>query len=88
MKILFVAGFGPIVSDMQANQAFYQEVLGLSFEGDESYLSTQHLDGVKHFALCAIDGSLLHSPGTLPWAGSLGSEVWIWEVRIWDMLRC
>jgi len=46
VKVLFVAGFGPIVSDMQANQAFYQEVLGLPLEGDESYLSTQHIDGV------------------------------------------
>ena len=51
MKVLFVAGFGPIVSDMQASQAFYQQVLGLPLEGDELYLTTEHLDGVKHFAL-------------------------------------
>ena len=36
MKVIFVAGFGPIVSDMQANQAFYRDVLGLPLEGDES----------------------------------------------------
>ena len=51
MKVLFVAGFGPIVSDMQTSQAFYSKALGLPLEGDESYLSTHHLDGVKHFAL-------------------------------------
>lgn len=57
MKVLFVAGFGPIVSDMQANQTFYGEVLGVPLEGDESYLSTQHLAGVKHFALWPLSGA-------------------------------
>ena len=51
MKVLFVAGFGPIVSDMQASQAFYEKALGLPLEGDETYLFTHSIDGVKHFAL-------------------------------------
>jgi len=32
MKVLFVAGFGPIVSAMQESAAFYRESLGLSFQ--------------------------------------------------------
>ena len=51
MKVLFIAGFGPIVTDMQASQAFYRQALGLPFEGDETYLFTHSVDGVKHFAL-------------------------------------
>lgn len=57
MKILFVAGFGPVVSDMQASQAFYEKGLGLPFEGDESYLFTHQGEGVKHFALWPLSGA-------------------------------
>lgn len=67
MKVLFVAGFGPIAADMQANQAFYGEALGIPLEGDESYLSTQHLDGVKHFALWPLAGAA---------QSCFGSDIW------------
>src|SRR2546430_7557798 len=56
---------------MQANQAFYQEVLGLPLEGDASYLSTQHLDGVKHFALWPISGAAQSCFGTESWPADL-----------------
>ncbi len=29
MKVLFVAGFGPIVRDMEASLCFYRETIGL-----------------------------------------------------------
>lgn len=57
MKVLFVAGFGPIVSDMRASQAFYGDALGVPLEGDDSYRHTQHLDGVKHFALWPLSAA-------------------------------
>jgi catechol 2,3-dioxygenase-like lactoylglutathione lyase family enzyme len=57
MKVLFVAGFGPIVLDMQASQAFYGKVLGLPLEGDEAYLFTHDIDGVKHFALWPLSAA-------------------------------
>src|SRR5438128_4967034 len=63
---------------MQANQAFYQEVLGLSLEGDESYLSTQHLDGVKHFALWPLSGAAQSCFGIEGWPGDLPvPQAWI-----------
>ena len=71
MKVLFVAGFGPIVSDMQANRAFYGEALGLPLEGDESYLYTQQLDGVKHFALWPLSAAAQSCFGTERWPGDL-----------------
>jgi catechol 2,3-dioxygenase-like lactoylglutathione lyase family enzyme len=67
MKVLFVAGFGPIVSDMQASQAFYGKVLGLPLEGDESYLFTHDLDGVKHFALWPLTAAAQSCFGTDKW---------------------
>jgi catechol 2,3-dioxygenase-like lactoylglutathione lyase family enzyme len=52
MKILFVAGFGPIVPDMQKSAAFYRDNLGLSFQEDaDGYFHTEELQGVKSFAL-------------------------------------
>jgi catechol 2,3-dioxygenase-like lactoylglutathione lyase family enzyme len=71
MKILFVAGFGPIVSDMRASQAFYGEALGLPLEGDESYLSTGQVDGVKHFALWPLSGAAQSCFGTERWPDDL-----------------
>ena len=56
LKVLFVAGYGPIPRDVTVSTGFYQQVLGLplkTMEGNEDYLATEHgaLDGVKHFAL-------------------------------------
>ena len=52
MKILFVAGFGPIVSDMQESAALYRESLGLSFQEEaDGYFHSENLQGVKTFAL-------------------------------------
>ena len=52
MKVLFVAGFGPIISDRQESAAFYRESLGLSFQEEtDGYLHTEDLQGVNTFAL-------------------------------------
>jgi hypothetical protein len=53
MKILFVAGFGPIVDDGKASQKLYMESLDLHLTDDKEagYFYTENLEGVKHFAL-------------------------------------
>ncbi|HEV7125988.1 MAG TPA: VOC family protein [Ktedonobacterales bacterium] len=71
MKVLFVAGFGPIVADMRASQTFYADALGLSFEGDASYLFTHQLDGVKHFALWPLAAAAQSCFGTEVWPSDL-----------------
>ena len=52
MKILFVAGFGPVVQDEMVEETarFYQDALGIDFEKDGAYWHTGHLDGVKHLS--------------------------------------
>ena len=67
MKILFVAGFGPVVTDMQASQAFYGQALGLPLEGDETYLFAHGVDGVKHFALWPLSAAAQSCFGTDTW---------------------
>ena len=52
IRILFIAGFGPIVRDETAAKALYQRTLNIDFKEDPGgYLHTEALKGVKHFAL-------------------------------------
>lgn len=52
LKVLFIAGFGPIGRDLEPSRKLYVETLGLSFEeGPGGYLHTGTLDGAKHFAI-------------------------------------
>ncbi|MGC2660788.1 MAG: VOC family protein [Bryobacteraceae bacterium] len=52
IKILFVAGFGPIVRDAKASQSLYRDDLHIPFKEEEGdYWHTAAVDGVKHFAL-------------------------------------
>lgn len=51
MNILFVAGFGPIVNDVQASSKLYIETLGLPLKEESGYFQSESIEGVKHFGL-------------------------------------
>jgi len=52
IKVLFIAGFGPIVRDTSASTKLYNQILGIGFkEEDGNYLHTEGLPGAKTFAL-------------------------------------
>ena len=52
VKVLFIAGFGPIVREATASRKLYSHVLGISFKEETgSYLHTEALKGAKTFAL-------------------------------------
>ena len=52
VKVLFIAGFGPIVREATASRKLYRQILGISFkEEDGGYLHTEALKGAKSFAL-------------------------------------
>ena len=52
IRILFIAGFGPIVRDAPASRSLYSENLGVPFkEESDGYLHTEALEGAKSFAL-------------------------------------
>lgn len=52
IRILFVAGFGPIVRDAEASQKLYSANLGIPFKEESGgYLHTEALAGAKSFAL-------------------------------------
>jgi catechol 2,3-dioxygenase-like lactoylglutathione lyase family enzyme len=52
IKVLFVAGFGPIVREPAESRQLYGEVLGIPFTKESGgYLHTEALQGAKTFAL-------------------------------------
>jgi hypothetical protein len=52
VKVLFVAGFGPIVRETDASSKLYRQTLGIHFkEEDGGYLHTEALTGANSFAL-------------------------------------
>jgi hypothetical protein len=51
-KILFIAGFGPIVRDADASRKLYVKALEIPFKEESGgYLHTDALQGAKEFAL-------------------------------------
>jgi catechol 2,3-dioxygenase-like lactoylglutathione lyase family enzyme len=77
MNVLFVAGFGPIVRDMDASLRFYRETLGLPIvQGGD--LSTEKVDGVKHFGLWPLADAAESCFGAREWPADLAvPQAWI-----------
>ena len=52
IKVLFIAGFGPIVRDGTAARKLYNQLLGIDFKEESGgYLHTEALKGANSFAL-------------------------------------
>lgn len=52
VKVLFIAGFGPIDRDVAESRKLYGQALGIPFKEESTgYLYTGALNGAKHFAL-------------------------------------
>jgi catechol 2,3-dioxygenase-like lactoylglutathione lyase family enzyme len=70
LKVLFVAGFGPLIRDPHASKEFYVDTLGLPLESmpeDPDYLHGEKLDGVRHFALWPLARAAESCFGTSIW---------------------
>lgn len=72
MEVLFVASVAPIVRDAGTAKRFYQDGLGLSFEGgDGDYIYTEHLEGTKHFGLWPLREAARACFGTDEWPSEI-----------------
>lgn len=68
MKISFVAGFGPIVRDVEASRAFWGGGLGIALEeAAPSYFTNDDLEGVRAFALWPLSQAAESTFGTDGW---------------------
>jgi predicted enzyme related to lactoylglutathione lyase len=73
VKVLFVAGVAPIVSDHDASLQFYEEALELPLDRDEGsdYVATNKLDGLKHFGLWRLTDAAQACFGVPEWPSEL-----------------
>lgn len=90
IKVLFVAGFGPITRVDQESKSLYLNILDLpikAMEGNESYMSTEdgELGGVKHFALWPLTQASESCFGVNEWPKELNiPQSWI-EFEVEDI---
>ena len=77
MKVLFVAGFGPIVRDMGASLRLYRETLGLPIvEADD--VATKEVEGVKYFGLWPLSEAAESIFGAREWPANIPApQAWI-----------
>lgn len=74
LKVMFVAGFGPIVEDAASARELYLNTLGLPLEAmphDPAYLHSETLPGVKHFALWPLSSAAESCFGQKEWPASM-----------------
>ena len=68
IKVLFIAGFGPIIRDNDASRRLYMDALGISFKEEEGgYLHTEEVEGAKAFALWPLSQAAESCFGSKEW---------------------
>lgn len=71
-RILFIAGFGPIVHDRDASRKLYAEALAIPFKEESGgYLHTNALQGAKEFALWPLSQAAESCFGSSTWPNTL-----------------
>jgi hypothetical protein len=79
VKVLFVAGFGPIVREAVASRRLYGEALGIRFKEETGgYLHTEGLDGAKTFALWPLSHAAQSCFGNEAWPDEIPApQAWL-----------
>jgi len=68
VKVLFIAGFGPIVRDTGASRTLYRDLAGIPFtEETDGYLHTEAVAGANSFALWPLSQAAQSCFGTDSW---------------------
>ena len=79
IKILFIAGFGPIVPNPADSRKLYSEVLGIRFKEESGeYLHTEALKGAKTFALWPLSQAAQSCFGKDSWPDDIPTpQAWL-----------
>ncbi len=79
VKVLFIAGFGPIVRDIASSSRLYRQVLELPFKEESGgYLHTEALEGAKTFALWPLFQAAQSCFGTESWPEDIPApQAWL-----------
>jgi catechol 2,3-dioxygenase-like lactoylglutathione lyase family enzyme len=78
-KIMFIAGFGPIVPNGTASRQLYSEVLGIPFKTEHGgYLHTESLQGANSFALWPLSQAAESCFGKESWPANIPApQAWL-----------
>ncbi len=72
LKVLFIAGFGPIVRDPAESRKLYSDMLGIPFKEESGgYLHTESVPGAKTFALWPLSHVAESCFGTDSWPDNI-----------------
>jgi len=79
LKILFIAGFGPIVRDTGESRKLYRDVLGIPFKEEaDGYLHTEAVPGAKTFALWPLSQAAQSCFGKDSWPKDIPApQAWL-----------
>ena len=79
MNILFIAGFGPISSDVTVSRRLYEQALGIQFQTEEGdYLHTEKIDGANTFAIWPLSQAAESCFGTSTWPSDVVTpQAWL-----------
>ena len=79
MKVLFIAGFGPIAVDVGVSRRLYEETLGIRFKVEEGeYLHTEEIEGARAFAIWPLDQAAESCFGRGEWpADVVRPQAWL-----------
>jgi catechol 2,3-dioxygenase-like lactoylglutathione lyase family enzyme len=79
MNVSFVAGFGPIVRDVDSSRAFWGTGLGIELKEEApSYWTNDNLEGVKAFALWPLHQAAESCFGTETWPDEIPApQAWL-----------
>lgn len=67
IRVLFIAGFGPIIREADASRKLYLNTLGLDFDESNGYFHTESLEGARTFALWPLSQAAESCFGTNRW---------------------
>jgi hypothetical protein len=79
LKVLFAAGFGPIVRETATSHRLYGEALGIPFKEESGgYLHTEALQGAKTFALWPLSQAARSCFGNDVWPEDIPApQAWL-----------
>jgi len=79
VKILFVAGFGPIAFDVEESRRLYEDAFGIAFKTEEGdYRHTEDIDGAKTFAVWPLPQAAESCFGTREWPSDvIRPQAWL-----------
>ena len=79
LKVLFIAGFGPIADDAGESRKLYRDVAGISFKEETGgYLHTEAVPGAKSFALWPLSQAAQSCFGKASWPDDIPApQAWV-----------